>query len=348
MGAAGALTAPVAHAAKFSIDDTKWISVGAGLRTSFNAFQNAAPDGKSYSKDFELDSIRLYLNGQIHKYIKFTFNTERQSEDNIRVLDGIAQFEFSDLVNVWAGRFLPPSDRSNLSGPYYLNTWNFPFVQNYPAIFAGRDDGAAFWGQIGGGQFKYQAGAFKGRKGGPNQSDNLLYAGRLTYNFWDPEPGYYNSSTYYGAKDILAIGLVGQFQKDGAGTEAAPGDFRGWNVDALMEKKLPGVGVVTLEGAYYSYNTDDKPDAVLIQGHGYFGLASYLFPEKIGIGQLQPNVRYERLDRDTGGAHKRWDVGLNYVIDGHNARVSLIYGREDPGPGLNSFNSFQLGVQLQI
>lgn len=74
----------------------------------------------------------------------FEFNTEKDADDDIRVLDGIAKFQFNDLVNIRAGRLLPPSDRSNLSGPYYLNAVDYPFVQNYPAIFAGRDNGAAF------------------------------------------------------------------------------------------------------------------------------------------------------------------------------------------------------------
>ena len=76
------------------------------------------------------------------------------------VFDG-AKFEFNNYVNVWAGRLLPPSDRANLSGPYYLNTWAFPVIaQRYPAIFAGRDNGVVGFGQVGGSRFKYAAGVF--------------------------------------------------------------------------------------------------------------------------------------------------------------------------------------------
>lgn len=85
-----------------------------------------------------------------------------------------------------------------------------------------------FRGQTGAGIFKYQIGVFEGRDNGSNTSDNLLYVARLTYNFWELEPSYYNSSTYYGAKDILAIGAVLMVQEDGAGTAAAQGDFTGW------------------------------------------------------------------------------------------------------------------------
>lgn len=334
------------------IDDTKWISIGAGLRTSFQSAEKAAPNGSDRSKDFSVESMRLYVDGQVHKDIKFTFNTEKDSSngDAARVLDAIARFEFSETFNIWMGRLLPPSDRSNLSGPYYLNAWSFPMVQNYPAIFAGRDDGAAVWGQIMGGKLKYQGGAFQGRQGGSNTSDSLLYAGRLTLNLWDAETGYYNSSTYYGAKDILAFGVVAMTQKDGAGTAVTKGDFTGWNVDALMEKKLPGGGVVSLEGAYYDYDRDNVPDASLVQGDGYLILGAYLLPEKIGMGQLQPHLRYQSFEATgAANAHTRMDVGVNYIIDGHNARATLTFSNDDPGtPAADSVNSILFGLQFQI
>ena len=73
---------PAAHAgATFKIDETKWVSIGAGLRTSFRSVEGAANAGK-WSNDFNLDNIRLYLNGQIHKYIKLEFNTDCQTCSN--------------------------------------------------------------------------------------------------------------------------------------------------------------------------------------------------------------------------------------------------------------------------
>lgn len=342
------ISAAVHAGGTIKIDDARSVTVGAGLRTSLNSVENGAPNGTSRSKDFEVDSVRLFVSGQVMKDVQLVFNTERQADGTTRLLDGIAQFQFSDRFNVWAGRFLPPSDRSNLSGPYFLATWDFPFVQNYPAIFAGRDDGMAVWGQTGGGAFKYQVGAFQGRNGAltSNRSDSLLYAGRLVFNFWDPEPGYYNDSTYYGAKEILALGLTLQTQADGAGTAANPADFTGYSIDALMEKKL-GADVLSLEGAWYSYDTDNITDAVLYDGDGYFAQVSYLIGAPVGNGRLQPHVRYQNLDL-TGSANerKRYDLGVNYILSGHNARISFIYANDDNGT--TDINIIRLGLQLQI
>lgn len=330
------------------IDDTRSVTVGAGLRTSFNSVENGAPNGTDRSQDFELDSLRLLVSGQVMKDVQLVLNTERQADGTTRVLDGIAQFRASDVLNLWAGRFLPPGDRSILSGPYYLTTWDFPFVQNYPAIFAGRDDGMAVWGQTGGGAFKYQVGAFQGRNGTgtSNQSDSLLYAGRLVFNLWDPEPGYYNDSTYYGTKEILALGVTLQTQSDGAGTAVNPADFTGYSIDALMEKKL-GADVLSLEGAWYNYDTDNVVDAVLYDGDGYFAQVSYLIGTPMGKGKLQPHVRYQNLDlTGTANERKRYDLGVNYILSGHNARISFIYANDDNGA--TDINIIRLGVQLQI
>lgn len=345
-----------AHAGgTIKINDTQSVSIGMGLRTSFNMIEDAAPSGEDRSKDFLLDSFRFYMAGQLHPIVTFEFNTDydRTAEEEIRVLDGVLKFGFSDYVNIWAGRFLPPSDRSNLSGPYYLNSWDFPFVQMYPAVFAGRDDGAAIWGQIGGGRFKYQVGAFEGlgqTAGGPNQEDDLLYAGRLTLNLWDPEPGYYNSSTYYGSMNVLAIGVAAMTQKNAVGTAADAGDFTGWNVDFLAERNLGSAGVATLEGAYYDYDNE----GLATEGNGYFALVSYLLPGKIGgekmQGQLQPLVRYQNFESEgpAGTDHDRLDIALSYIINGHNARVTLTYSRDDPGGGTPEADSIKLGLQFQI
>lgn len=336
------------------------LDIGAGIRGSFTSTQNGSANGKNYSDEFNVPSTRLYLNGQVYKGVKFEINTERDTSggtDRVRILDAVGKFEIHDLFNIWAGRFLPPSDRSNLSGPYYLNAFDFPLVQNYPAAFAGRDDGAAVWGQVDGGRFKYQLGTFNGRRGTAattsNQSNSPLLTGRLTYNFLDPEPGYYNSSTYYGKKDILAIGIVGMSQKDGAGTNLNRSNFTGWNVDALYEKKIEGGGAATLEGAYYKYNLSNPTPVVdpggLVQGKSYFVLTSFLIPRVVGIGRFQPYVRYQNFDRMFTADTKQVDAGLNYIIDGFNARLTVVYDNQNQGVvGMTSINEFKAGFQLQF
>jgi hypothetical protein len=346
--------------------DGESVSVGLGLRSSFTSQSNGAPNGDR-SADFSLDSVRLYINASLNDYIKATFNTERNGNGDIDVLDGYARFEFMDEFNIWAGRMLPPSDRANLDGPYYLNSYLYPgVVSQYPAKFDGRDDGVTVWGKVFDKKLVYAVGAYEGHNridGASNQGDNLLYAGRVTYNFLDPEPNpaYYESSTYYGSVDVLALGFAIQYEKDGVGTAARPGDYTGWNFDLLFEKKL-SFGVVTLEGAYYHYNTGGVPDVSssfagagptanvggISQGDGYLIGADYLIPGKVGWGQFQPFFRYQDFDNNlTHLSSSEYDFGVNYVIKGHDARITLDYSKNDGG-GIPDYDRFIVGLQLQF
>ncbi|NOU12540.1 MAG: hypothetical protein HOO92_01045, partial [Methylococcaceae bacterium] len=115
--------------ATFKIDDTKWVSVGAGLRSSFRAQEEAAgnPGAQKWNNDFALDNIRLYLNGQIHKYLKVEFNTDCQTCSNggeVRVLDAIGKFEIDPMYNLWVGRMLVPAERREMNGPFYSAIYN--------------------------------------------------------------------------------------------------------------------------------------------------------------------------------------------------------------------------------
>ena len=352
--------------AKIKVDDTRWFSIGLGFRSSFVVTEDGAPNGQNSSSGVNFTNMRLYTAAKVHENVTLEFNTELSdgnstaslnTDQSIRVLDAVAKFSFKGF-DLWAGRFLPPSDRSNLDGPFYLNNYDFPIVQAYPAIFAGRDNGVAIMKEYAGGKFKWSYGLFEGRTNStnadtnPDQADNLLHAARVTYNFWDPEPGYYTTSSYYGAKDVLAVAFVYQHEADGAGTSTTAGDFTGWNVDVLMEKKLQNGGVVNLEGAYYDYDLDDKTDLSLTQGEGYLLLGSYLIPKQIGWGKVQPYVRYQHFARDnlTGdnGNRVRVEGGFNYIIDGQNAKINVLYYSDRNGSNADSRNTFKIGLQFQL
>jgi hypothetical protein len=366
--AAGTGAARAAATVTFGDDNSESISIGLGLRTSYDDLQDGAPNGKSGSNDFSLDSIRLYINASLNSYIKATLDTERTSDGSIDVLDGYARFEPTPAFNVWIGRMLPPSDRANLDGPYYLSSWLYPgVVSQYPSKFDGRDDGATIWGKLFENKLVYSAGVFDGHnriEDASNQADNLLYAGRVVYNFLDAEdnPAYYESSTYYGKADILTLGAAIQYQKDGVGSAIRRGDYTGFNIDGLFEKKILNGGAFTLEGAYYHYNTGGVVDVPtdfngagptanvggLQQGNGYLASAAVLFPEKIGWGKFQPVIRFQDFDATiTKITTRSYDGGLNYIIDGHNARISAVYAYTETTDAKAS-HEFILGVQLQF
>jgi len=389
---AGLLAVGSAQAgATFKIDDTKWLSMGVGIRTSFSAVESGAIEGTAaadqqgtkWSNDFAVDNARIYLNGQVHENIKFEFNTESRvvgNDEDFFVLDAIAKFEFNDMVNIWVGRQLVPSDRAELNGPYYHSTYEFnktPFWPNdqssYGAGKYGRDDGINLWGALTADKkLTYVVGVFNGTVGGSDHDDNLLYAGRVSYNFLNVEqnPGYYTSSTYYGkAGDILTVAFATQWEQDAIGTDAQDSsDFFGYSVDVLGETTLGNGAVVTVEGQYKKFELAGPSKALLngagndsmFEGDAYTGTALYLVPGKIGIGQLQPYVRYTANDAENTTGSDEFEAGLNYIIDGHNARVSLMYqygdinsknDDYDPASAVandDDSHAIKVGFQLQI
>ena len=352
--------------AKIKVDDTKWFSIGMGFRSSITVTEDGADNGTSSSTNFGFDNIRLYTAAKVHENVTVEFNTEHRGgntagnanrEEAIRVLDAVAKFSVAGF-DFWTGRFLPPTDRSNLDGPFYLNSYNFPIASAYPSLENGRDNGAAIMKEYNGGQFKWSYGLFEGRTtdtnvdSNPDQGDNFLHAARATINFWDPEPGYYTTSSYYGAKDVLALAFVYQHEEDGAGqdTDALRADFDAWSIDFLMEKKIQNGAVVNLEGAYYNYDTDDKADTSITQGQSYLLLGSYLMPNSIGWGKLQPYVRQQHFVREAGadGGHWRTEGGVNYIIDGQNAKINATYYVDKNGTGANELGTFLMGFQFQL
>ena len=340
------------------------LNIGAGLRSAYTEVKDED------SSDFNVQSVRLYIDGQFSEKVKFTLNTECEgcafgkSKKDISILDAIVRFELNDSFNLWIGRMLTPADRIEMNGPYYALSWNqytvplLPSDQLGQAGLLGRDEGVTVWGKKG--KFQYAAGLFNGVEGGPNQDDNLLFAGRVAYNFLDMEqnPGYYTSSTYFGkGGDIFTVGLSYQSQADGTGTVAEAGDFEATILDVLFEKPLGG-GAVTLEGEYKMFDADLSAAALadpacfcLFDGESYFVTAAYLFP--LGSKHLQPYIRYTSNEPDFIGMEDSdlVEIGVNYIIKGHNLRFNFNTTDGDANltgtPGAD-VQSFSLGVQVQI
>jgi hypothetical protein len=174
-----------------------------------------------------------------------------------------------------------------------------------------------------------------------------MYAGRLQVDFWDAEPGYYGTGNYFGAKDILAIGIAGRSKKDGAISLTDIGDYSSYSVDFLLEKKDVGPGTFSAEAAYYDYDTDDV--FLSEQGKAYSAGLAYLFNSKVGWGAFMPFVRYQKFDSDaaTADTTKRYEIGTNYVIEPYNAMITAAYG-DTKVAGSSSTNDFTVKLQFQF
>ncbi|HTQ03191.1 MAG TPA: hypothetical protein VMI54_05015 [Polyangiaceae bacterium] len=332
---------------KKPIDVHAWGRIGTRLQSLKH------PD--KMTRIFEDGDMEIHLDGNATKEIGLTANgaatfgpsaTGGDIQGTFAILDLIARFDIADEFHIWGGRMLVPSDRANFSGAWFEAPWYYPGVYSSHGFIGphegpyGRNDGATIWGQFQGGLFKYYVSAFDLW----NSGSRPLISGRLNLSLLNPEPGFYHSSTYYG-KDIVAIGVGAQYQKNASvGTDAtgapAVDNFSEINADVLFEKELSGSGTVDVEGAVYGYGGDYEPFK-----YSYLALASYLLPDKLGPGYLQPLVRWQSAKaRATNKMDNSIEAQLGYAIAQYGARLALGYQHTDNSgtPG----NAIYLGAQI--
>jgi hypothetical protein len=327
------------------INVAAWLRMGARIQ--------GARDPKRLN-DQSMDTIygELHAGGKIHKNVSVTLNLNADGLGRTSgIEDAIIGFDVMDEFHVWVGQLLVPVDRANYAGPFFMVPWNYPgvFVAGTNAAFmmpkegpSGRNSGAVVWGDIAGGSFKYMAGAFD--SGDVTQSP--LFSGRLNLDVIGKEKGYFGNSTYFGEQDVLSFAVGGQYKKKGsvgqvpaAGDPAPTSNYSEVNADALAEFKLSDSGAwVTGEAAYYHFKGDYQA-----LKNGFYVLAAVASP-KVGVGNIQPMVRYQRGTGDNGVKVSTIDAALSYLIMGPALHIVANFQHTDLGSGIEG-NALQLGAQ---
>ncbi len=283
-----------------------------------------------------------------------------------RAMDVIAQLDFMDEFHVWAGRMLTASDRSNFSGPWFIAPWEYPGVYSVPgAAFyyvgprgteeIGREVGLTAWGDIGTGKFKY----YLHMLDLDDAPDNTpLYGARLSYAIIGSEPGFYGSSTYYGAQDIVAIGAAARHQARLGAPSDGGESVTEFNADILAEFNIGTAGTLGIEGAYYF---SDNKSALLPADNAWMVTANYLLPNEIGIGKPQLILRYQGtsssddedddLDADPSKM-SIFEVQAAYVIKDYFAKLMVGYENTKITPQGDDVddikgNAIRFGFQVQ-
>jgi len=313
----------------------------------------------------------LRASGKIHEYVTVTLSLYAGGVNGpIGIEDAIVDFDFADPVHLWVGQMLVPADRANLGGPFSAIPWNF-----YPGVLAygattrvvavprgnaiGRDGGGVLWGDFARKKLHYALGVFLPNTPLPGTAPpntqplahTPLLSARLSVDILGQENGYLLKSSYFGDQDVVALGVGGQFQKEGSlgvaptSTPIGPGppsdDYAELNSDVLVEMRFGGGGFFTLDGAYYHYVGNNEPieDEVSLLGA--------IATPKLGLGNLQPYGRCQWFSPRANSVDLKTfavDAGLNYLITGPALRIMLAYEHVDLGNHKLS-DAGQLGAQ---
>ena len=263
-----------------------------------------------------------------------------------------------EAFKIQMGRMYVPLTRNyGTTSTKAMLTTDLPFLQGgvrgsiFYASKVGRDDSVTFWGNPLDGKLQYRFMISEGVEGknsklvindegelaefvvSDNPDDNLRFVGRLSLSLLEPETGWFNKGTYLGKKKVLSFGLGFDSQNDLTLGGVKDEDNQVWTGDVFFDHPV-GDGAVTFEAAYIdiengtqTHNFSDL--AAGDDAENWYVNAGYLFPGTIGIGQVQPYVRYETIDVDKKDETDFWSGGLNYYMKGHNCKISADYTHAD-------------------
>lgn len=242
---------------------------------------------------------------------------------------------WDDAAKLQLGRMYVPLTRNyGTTSTKTLLTTDLDWTQGglrgkifYPSK-VGRDDGACLWGNVMNDMVQYRLMVSEGVEDAKNPDDNLRFVGRVSVNLLETEKGWFNQGTYLGKKEVLAIGLGGDYQANlKFGTEER--DYSAWTVDLFYDQPMGG-GALTVEAAYIDISHTPSGVGWTQCGVGddlniISAKLGYLFPGTVGPGQIQPFAHHEYVKVDEEGADdtRIYGAGLNYFIKGHANKVSL-------------------------
>ena len=354
---------------KVEIDQDSSLELGFRVQTQFisstNINANASGD---HAENFDVRRARIWLDGSVTKWFKFFIQmgnnigpgTDNQTDD-VRLIDGFINLHLFDFAQIIMGEFMAPAGREHLTSSAamlaidrpgitgYNLTWglNGGAVFNTVAFEDGnldlkgeaniRDIGATLFGSISLNEFvhaKYYVGAYNGIQFMNHDEDKERVTARIQLNLFEPEPGYYNLSTYLGKKKTVAIGASIDHQQRIARDTATNDNvnYIWYSCDTFADIPV-GPGSATFEAGYTNLDLDDSTaiqDATSgppkngkeTEGKGFYVQSGYYFENL----HLQPWALFERWDSNASddlGSWSAWRVGLNYFFKGHNANIKV-------------------------
>jgi hypothetical protein len=359
--------------AMIKVNDSVNVRIGILSQTWADFTQNVRQDS-SYAQNIFQRRIRFLVGGQIGSHLSFFYETDNPNLGRTGARNLAAGFITQDAyievkpgttnaMLIDAGLQLVPLCRNCLQSAASLLPLDYgaySFLATGPTTSSvGRDVGFAARGYLVDQRLEYRAGIFSGLRNtiGAVQtgSNSLRFAGRLQYNFLDPEaPGYTYAGTYFGRRRTFALGagIDGQSQY-----KAIAGDL-------FLDYPL-GPGGLTVQSDFIHYDGSTTGLFSVVGTPAYIGKqntfeveAGYYIPDV----KVTPWVKWEARDFASSNQgplfpanldESRFQVGGTWYIMAHNLNLKLAYQRINsdrlPVAGVTppAFNANSFTLQLQ-
>jgi len=315
-----------------------------GILGQFQADTIEDPATDAQTSNLFIRRLRLMFGGQVTKNVTFFVETDSPklgkrlaSGTNIQppmiLQDAYAQFKATNAFSVDAGLMFVPFSRNFLQSAASLLPIDyspFTYTQSGPTESStGRDTGFQARGYLLKDRLEYRLGAFQGLRDVASHRA-FRYAGRVQYNVFDPEVGFFYTGTYLGKKKIVAVGGAFDIQND----------YQAYAADVFIDRPL-GPGAVT---GQFDYNHFDGGTTLrtLPRQHDVLLEVGYL----VRALKLTPFVQITNrnlVDTSTGD-ESRISFGGNYWWAGHNANIKAAYTHINP-KALASQHQFTIQLQ---
>ncbi len=285
------------------------------------------------------------LNHRSARKINDLFVSDK-GDDELDVIDAFFIGDFTDAFRLRAGLTKDMLTRENNEGCFDPLSMDRSLFIYTPLPRLSRDYGVVAWGNFLDAKLQYRLAVMRGFHDGNDPDSSFRYTARLHVSLLEPEYSIIYLGTYLGKKKVLTFGAGYQIEPDAVYANVAaktlPKDYKAWTVDGFFEYPT-SAGTFTISGAYLKTDFDDAylggdPDSRSIdiygERNGWYAKAGYLFPMKVGPGELQVYGRYEDwkyaqllniFDQDL----KWYGGGINYFIKGQDLRVTLEYSHTD-------------------
>jgi hypothetical protein len=262
------------------------------------------------------------------------------------IQDAYLQFNIHEAFNIVGGMILTPFIHNGAQGATSLHTLDYHAdLMKYPnnTNKVWRDNGVMFRGFLFKKHLDYRISITNGVNDGTTMvaatatapavvartGECPRFSGRLQYNFFDAEEGFFLAGTYLGKKKILSLGFAYDAQPKVYGWDK--GTYWALGGDVFVD--LP-MGKNRLSGQlnFVGYGGDNNPT----RGKGMLfdlGYAIGKWEPIVALDWYRPEVKKftasssymninSGLDSDLFGAH----LGLNWWFLGHTANVKLDVG----------------------
>lgn len=260
-------------------------------------------------------SEKLYIGSGLH-YWKGLTRMASQGTLNFMTLDQSRPFVgwHSLGVSDQFARHLGVYAKGEIGKFDYRLAINNPLKNNLSANYSNKPSGFTYTGVV------------NPDKNG-DATGNTVVEGYFRYQLKDKEATKlpFNVGTYLGTKDVLSIGAGFFAHPNGMfNTETGEhGSVTHFAADIYLDKPIKGGGCLNAYLAFQSFNYGENYVSRWAgTGTNIYGQVGYLIPGT----KIMPYVAYQTGNYDgVADPVNALDIGANYFINGHNAKLTLEY-----------------------